>query len=160
MLSGWECGVKWSGWSGRGAERGSSPKRKGTGDGTSLVVGTNVGFSSDSYDFLHEIGSLDRMRRFKIWGEKRSCEIVMGWGGGTIMAWGKYAMIPGQHWAPTQVCRAFLVAQLVKNPPAMRETWVWSLGWEDPLEKGKATHCSILGEYSGEFNGLYSPWGH
>ena len=39
---------------------------------------------------------------------------------------------------------AFLVAQLVKNPPAMRETWVQSLGWEDPLEKGKATHSSIL----------------
>ena len=38
----------------------------------------------------------------------------------------------------------FPVAQLVKNPPAMRETWVWSLGWEDPLEKGKATHSSIL----------------
>ena len=37
-----------------------------------------------------------------------------------------------------------LVAQLVKNPPAMRETWVQSLGWEDPLEKGKATHSSIL----------------
>ena len=37
-----------------------------------------------------------------------------------------------------------LVAQLVKNPPAMRETWVQSLGWEDPLEKGKATHFSIL----------------
>ena len=34
--------------------------------------------------------------------------------------------------------------QLVKNPPAMQETWVWSLGWEDPLEKGKATHSSIL----------------
>ena len=40
---------------------------------------------------------------------------------------------------------ASLVAQLVKNPPAMRETWVRSLGWEDPLEKGKATHSSILG---------------
>ena len=40
--------------------------------------------------------------------------------------------------------RAFLVAQLVKNPPAMQETWVSSLGWEDPLEKGKATHSSIL----------------
>ena len=40
--------------------------------------------------------------------------------------------------------RACLVAQLVKNPPAMRETWVWSLGWEDPLEKGTATHSSIL----------------
>ena len=39
---------------------------------------------------------------------------------------------------------AFLVAQLVKNPPAMRETWVRSLGQEDPLEKGKATHSSIL----------------
>ena len=41
-------------------------------------------------------------------------------------------------------CWAFLVAQLVKNPPAMQETWVWSLGWEDPVEKGKATHSSIL----------------
>ena len=37
-----------------------------------------------------------------------------------------------------------LVAQLVKNPPTMRETWVQSLDWEDPLEKGKATHSSIL----------------
>ena len=37
-----------------------------------------------------------------------------------------------------------LVAQLVKNLPAMWETWVQSLGWEDPLEKGKATHSSIL----------------
>ena len=37
---------------------------------------------------------------------------------------------------------ASLVAQLVKNPPAMQETWVQSLGWEDPLEKGKATHSS------------------
>ena len=40
--------------------------------------------------------------------------------------------------------RAFLVAQLVKNPPAMRETRARSLGWEDPLEKGLATHSSIL----------------
>ena len=39
---------------------------------------------------------------------------------------------------------ASLVAQLVKNPPAMRETWVRSLGWEDRLEKGKVTHSSIL----------------
>ena len=39
---------------------------------------------------------------------------------------------------------ASLVAQLVKNLPATRETWVQSLGWEDPLEKGKATHSSIL----------------
>ena len=45
---------------------------------------------------------------------------------------------------PLQYSWASLVAQLVKNPPAMRETWVRSLGWEDPLEKGKATRCSIL----------------
>ena len=36
------------------------------------------------------------------------------------------------------------MAQLGKNPPAMSETWVQSLGWEDPLENGKATHSSIL----------------
>ena len=36
------------------------------------------------------------------------------------------------------------MAQLVKNPPAMWETWVRSLGWEDPLKKEKATHSSIL----------------
>ena len=49
---------------------------------------------------------------------------------------------------------ASLVTQLVNNPPAMWETWVWSLGWEDPLKKGKATHSSILAWK------LYSPWGH
>ena len=36
------------------------------------------------------------------------------------------------------------MAQLAKNPPAMQETWIQSLGGEDPLEKGKATHSSIL----------------
>ena len=39
---------------------------------------------------------------------------------------------------------ASLVAQLVKNPPAMQETWVRSLGWKDPLEKGKSIHSTIL----------------
>ena len=42
------------------------------------------------------------------------------------------------------VFRISLVAQLIKNPPAMWETWVRSLGWEDLLEKGKATRSSIL----------------
>ena len=45
---------------------------------------------------------------------------------------------------PLQYSWASLVAQLVKNLPAMWETWVRSLGWEDPLEKGKATHSSVL----------------
>ena len=52
---------------------------------------------------------------------------------------------------------ASLVAQLVKNPPAMWETWVLSLGWEDPLEKGKGTHSSIL---AWRITWTYSPRGH
>ena len=48
------------------------------------------------------------------------------------------------------------MAQLVKNPPAVRETWVQSLGWKDPLEKGKAAHSSIL---AWRIHGLYSPRG-
>ena len=46
--------------------------------------------------------------------------------------------------------QASLVAQLVKNLPTMRETWVRSLGWEDPLEKGKVTHS----QYSGLENSM------
>ena len=64
---------------------------------------------------------------------------------------GDPGLIPGSgrspgEWIgyPLQYSWAFLVAQLVKNPPAMLETWVQSLGWEDPLEKGKDTHFSIL----------------
>ena len=45
---------------------------------------------------------------------------------------------------PLQYSWTSLVAQLVKNQPAMRETWVQTLGWEDPLEEGKATHANIL----------------
>ena len=45
---------------------------------------------------------------------------------------------------PLQYSWASLVAKLVKNPPAMQEMWVQSLGWEDPLEQGKATNSSIL----------------
>ena len=51
---------------------------------------------------------------------------------------------------------ACLVAHLVKNLPAVRETWLRSLGWEDPLEKGKATTPVF---WPGEFHGLYSLWG-
>ena len=49
---------------------------------------------------------------------------------------------------------AFLVAQVVKNPPAMWETWVRSLGWEDALEEGTAAYSRPR-----EFQGPYSPWG-
>ena len=64
---------------------------------------------------------------------------------------GDTSLIPGSGRSPGegigypfQYSWASLVAQLVKNPPAMQETWVSSLGWDDPLEKGMATHSSIL----------------
>ena len=64
---------------------------------------------------------------------------------------GDLGLIPGSGRSPgeeigypLQCSWASLVAQMVKNPPAMGETWVRSLGWEDPLEKGKAIHSSIL----------------
>ena len=47
-------------------------------------------------------------------------------------------------WQDLWKWRASLVAQMVKNPPAMWKTWVWSLGWEGPLEKGTAAHSNIL----------------
>ena len=60
-------------------------------------------------------------------------------------------MIPGSRRSagegidyPLQYSWAFLVAQLGKNPPEMQKTWIPSLGWKDPLEKGIATHSSIL----------------
>ena len=58
--------------------------------------------------------------------------------------------------------RASLVTQTVKNPPAMQEALVQSLGQEDPLEKGMAIHSSIPAwkiPWTEEPGGLYSPWG-
>ena len=55
--------------------------------------------------------------------------------------------------------RASLVAQTEKNLPAMRKTWIRSLGWEEPLEKGMATHSSILA-WRIPWTVGYTPWGH
>ena len=54
-------------------------------------------------------------------------------------------------------------AQIVKNPPAMQETWIQSLGREDPREKGMSTHFRILAwriRWTEEPGADYSPWGH
>ena len=72
-------------------------------------------------------------------GKNSACKagdpgLIPGWGRSTEEGIGY----------PMQYSWAFLVAQLVKNLPAMWETWVRFLDWEDPLEKGKATHSSIL----------------
>ena len=73
-------------------------------------------------------------------------------------------MIPGSGRSPgedigypLQYSWASLVAQLVKNPPVMRETWVQPLGWEDALEKGRLPTPVF---WPGELHELYSPWGH
>ena len=65
---------------------------------------------------------------------------------------GDPGLIPGLGRSPAegngytlQCSWASLVAQLVKNPPAIQETWVRTLGWEDPLEKGTATHYIVHG---------------
>ena len=69
-----------------------------------------------------------------------------------------------RDWLPTPIFLPGefheLVAQTVKNLPAIQEMWVQSLGWEDPLEKGISTHSSILAwRIHGEFLAGYSPWG-
>ena len=61
---------------------------------------------------------------------------------GSVLGWERY---PGEGIGyPLQYSWASLVAEMVKNLPPMQETWVRSLGWEDPLEEGMATHSSIL----------------
>ena len=58
---------------------------------------------------------------------------------------GDPGLIPGEGTSyPRQFSWASLVAQMVKNPSAIQETWIWSLSWEDSLKKGQATHSSIL----------------
>ena len=82
---------------------------------------------------------------------------------------GDSSLIPGLERSPRegigyplQYSWASLVAQMVENLPAMRETWVQSKGWEDPLEEGMATHSSILAwripwtEEPGELQCLWS----
>ena len=74
---------------------------------------------------------------------------------GSISGSGRF---PGEEIGyPLKYSWASLVVQLVKNPPAMQETCVQSPGWEDPLEKAKATHSSIL---AWRIPILHSPWAH
>ena len=70
---------------------------------------------------------------------------------------------PTSVWQVVSLPQASLVAHLVKNLPALRETWVQSLGWKDTLEKEMATHSSILTwkiPWTQEPGAGYSPWGH
>ena len=59
-------------------------------------------------------------------------------------AWQAIVHGGAKSWTWLTLSRASVVAQMVKNLPAMSETWARSVGWEDPLEEGMATHSSIL----------------
>ena len=72
----------------------------------------------------------------------RDCMCQAGWVNSHSSSTQRW-MVPVNGKLPSDY-RASLMAQLVKNLPVMWETWLQSLGWEDTLEKGKATHCSIL----------------
>ena len=73
-------------------------------------------------------------------GKKSTCNA------GNLSSILEFGRSPGEEIGyPLQYSWAYLVAQLIKNPPAMRETWVQSLGWEDHMKKRKAAHFSILG---------------
>ena len=92
----------------------------------------------------------------KSWTQLSDCHIFLVFpdssvGKESACSLGDSSLIPGSGRSPGegiaytfQYSWASLVAQLVKNLPAMQETSVQSLGWEDLLEKGKATHTSIL----------------
>ena len=75
-----------------------------------------------------------------------------------LTEWAKIPKIPNP-----EIFRASLAAQVVKNPPAVQETWVRSLGQEDPLKKGMVTHSIILAwripRTKSRLAG-YHPWGH
>ena len=60
------------------------------------------------------------------------------------MTWGFFPSVQYQQNYFASVHGASLVAQMVKNPPAMEDTWVRFLDWEDPLEEGMETHSSVL----------------
>ena len=78
------------------------------------------------------------------------------------LQWTNICIPLGLLWFNGFIKRASLVAQMIKNPPAMQETWVWSLGWHDPPEEGMATHSTVLAWRipCTEEPGSCSPWGH
>ena len=82
--------------------------------------------------------------------KESSCNVGDAGDGGLILGY------RGGNGNPLQYSWASLVAQLVKNPPAMWETWVQSLGWEDPWRR-EWLPTPVFGPR--EFHGLYSPWG-
>ena len=65
--------------------------------------------------------------------------------GGACSPWGAKSWTQLSDTTDLLSAEPSLLAKMVKNPPAMQETWVLSLGWEDSLEKGKATHSRLLG---------------
>ena len=91
-------------------------------------------FSLCSNSYL--AGAFNCCRRFSF----KFSLLALGW----VREWNSQLWQRHTIWTIHSLSQASLLAQLVRNPSAMRETWVQSLGWEDTLEKGEATHTSIL----------------
>ena len=100
--------------------------------------GQHKGWRSTACSKVLNQSNVERKARLSDWKTRKSSWLFRLLGGKTSVWSPKYSkMLIGQT-------MGFLGAQTVKNPPAMWETWVWSLGWEDPLEEGKATHSNIF----------------
>ena len=113
--------------------------------------------SSAGEEFTCNAGSIPGSGRFPWRRDRLPTSVFLGFPGGSdgkesACNVGDLGSIPGLGRSlgegigyPLQYSWASLVAQMAKNLSAMWETWIRSLGWEDPLEKGKATHSSIHG---------------
>ena len=89
---------------------------------------------------VHGVAKSDMIEQLNNWIQKASFFFVVVCFLSVISCW----QVAGFFSTRCGIYRAFLVAQMVKTLPAMQETWVQSLGQEDPLEKGMATHSTIL----------------
>ena len=98
---------------------------------------------------------------------------MLGWPSLLLIIWPDFCLFPSSRFLKMKLLsarmksekrkfslRASLMAQTVKNPPAMWETWIQSLGWKDALEEGMATHSRILAWRTPMDKSLagYSPW--
>ena len=124
--------------------------------GRVLVLEAAVEEAGDNGTLPHPRGA-QHHHAVRVLGRHAECAVPAGQGlhhgsglrqreGAERQEGGGLALQPVLEAVASPVCLQLgsVIAQLIKNLPAVRETWVRSLGWEDPLERGKATHSSIL----------------
>ena len=93
---------------------------------------------------VHNLGVVGAISLQQLCLENKFCWLCLWLLGTPVQFLGWEVRLEKGYSYPLRSSWASLVAQMVKNPPAMWETWVWSLGWEDPLEEDMAIHSSVL----------------